>query len=874
MANTLKKALLISVTAAAFSPTATALAQDADKAVSIFAEEIIVTARKREEGVQDVPIAISAYTAASLDARGIVSTEQIAAFTPNLTFQNNPGFSGGTNIAAVYIRGVGQFDFLGSIEPGVGMYVDGVYLARSVGGIMDLVDIERLEVLRGPQGTLFGRNTIGGAINITTVKPSDELSGKASALFGDDNRIEFRASANVPVNDTLFVRLSGAYLARDGYVERIFDNPAGGNDLGNKDSIIGRLQVRWEPTDNFTVDFSIDGTRDESNGTPFVTRGARTSSLFFNPNQLPIVPPFDPNMTTGGGGEGGGMANPFFFPFNLAETGGTLPPGVAPGFFPADQQFYQLNPPFDAPTDNFGVLANYLSSFPPPGAGAPSGCLNFFEPYTGFGSADACFGPQWFEGSIGRFRNAGSDPSFSESSIWGASLDLNYDLGNVQMRSITAYRSIKSEFANDFDGTPIAIASLVDSFDQEQISQELQVLGQAFDDRLNWIVGGFYFKEDVDNLNDVIFTPVTVRSGGVIENKSLALFGQATYELTSQLSVTAGLRWTKDDKTFDSNPYQFILQSNVGPGIAGGFDSCPGAQTAAECTPENDTDGIPNNGPFSVFDARQSEQNAKELNPYVNLSYKWTDDILTYFSFSQGFKSGGFTQRVFPPLPEIPSVDPETVDAFEVGFKSMLLEGMLRLNGAAFYSNYNDIQVQGFTVDTGVAPIYFNLASGATIKGFELDYALFLPDGWYMEGAVGYTDAAYDEDGFPTGALVGVTADSAFERVSKWVATAAVQKTIDLGSAGTLTPRFDWAYRSAFANDASNVPEITQPSYSVFNSTVRWESEGGAYTFLVGVNNIFDKDYFFSGIFNNNEPTFKVIPNRGREWYARIGAAF
>ena len=141
-------------------------------------EEVVVTARRREEGLQDAPIAISAYTGDSLDYRGITTLDEISRFAPSLTLENNPSFGGASNSAAIYLRGVGQKEFLPTTEPGVGLYVDGVYIARSVGAILDLVDIERLEVLRGPQGTLFGRNTIGGAISITTLKP--EIGGERS----------------------------------------------------------------------------------------------------------------------------------------------------------------------------------------------------------------------------------------------------------------------------------------------------------------------------------------------------------------------------------------------------------------------------------------------------------------------------------------------------------------------------------------------------------------------------------------------------------------------------------------------------------------------------------------------------------------------
>lgn len=907
-----KSAALTSVAAAAFAAPQ-AFAQN-DDGMSIFAEEIVVTARKREEGVQSVPIAISAFSGESLEARGITQTDDIANFTPNLTFQNSPGFGGGTNVAAIYIRGIGQFDFLGSIEPGVGLYIDGVYIARSVGAIMDLVEIERLEVLRGPQGTLFGRNTIGGAISITTKKPNEEFGGNASAAYGDDSRVELRASVNVPATDELFFKVSGAYTSRDGYVTRINGNPHPdfGDDLGNQDTVVGRFQARWEPSTSFSADLSFDYSNDKSNGAPFVTRGARFGSQFFNPNGLPLAPPPLP-------GPEGGPAFPDF-----SQIGGT-PSGngfernlvdIVPGADPA-ALFYQLNvreqallngapatfvAPIDGAVDNFILLNNFLASYGP--GGVPGTCVSApFQPYTAFTNDPACYGPQYFEQNIGAFNNAGTDRSGSETTVWGGSLELNYEWENVQLKSITAYRSLESLFEGDLDGTPTNVQYLIDEIDQSQFSQEVQVLGTAFDDKLNWIAGLYYFDESVDNRNDVFFTPVSVRSGGIIDNTSFAAFAQGTYDITDKLALTAGVRYTRDDKTFDSGPYQFILSSNVGPDFVGGFAACPDALgdegSASQCpaagqlfAPAYDpndptttlqpvqlaTDangeliplplGVA--GPLTVYETRVTEQEAREVNPYVNLSYQWTDDIMTYASFSQGFKSGGFTQRVFPPLAAVPSVGPEKVDVYEVGLKSMLFDNQLRLNVSLFRTDYDDLQVQGFTLETGVAPVYTNAAS-ARIEGFEVEYALFLPEGFYVEGGVGYTDARYLEVA-PT--LLGVTADNKLAFVPEWTATAAFQKQFDLGAFGTLTPRFDWSYRSKVFNEASNVEEIAQPGYSVFNTTLMWRDADDGFSIQAAVINLTETDYIHSASFNANAPGFNVLPNRGREWYIRLGYEF
>jgi len=277
----------------------TALAQEQrESGASEILEELVVTARRREEGLQNAPIAISAYTGETLEYRGVTKLDEITRFVPNLTIENNPSFAGASNSAAIYIRGIGQKEFLPTSEPGVGLYVDGVYIARSVGAILDLIDIERLEVLRGPQGTLFGRNTIGGAINITTVtpEPGDEFGGEIGAAYGTDDRINLRGALNIPMGDTLAARVSVASFQQDGYVDR-----SDGIDLGNDDTITGRLAVAWRPSDRLSLDFRLDATRDKENGPAMELLGIDFTDLSQLNGLVAAVPPpmaFVHNITT------------------------------------------------------------------------------------------------------------------------------------------------------------------------------------------------------------------------------------------------------------------------------------------------------------------------------------------------------------------------------------------------------------------------------------------------------------------------------------------------------------------------------------------------------------------------------------------------
>ncbi|MCF7981327.1 MAG: TonB-dependent receptor plug domain-containing protein, partial [Pseudomonadales bacterium] len=224
-------------------------------------EEIVVTARKREESLQDAPISITAFSGEGLEQRNITALADISQITPNLVFNANAPISGSSATASVFIRGIGQNDYTLVTEPGVGIYIDGVYIARSVGGALDLVDVAQIEVLRGPQGTLFGRNTIGGAISITSKNPNEELGGKVQLTLGDDDLMDFKAKLNLPISETLMSSISISSKQRDGFVK----NVETGRDLGDDDSLSGRVALRWLPSDSVAIDVNVDATREREN---------------------------------------------------------------------------------------------------------------------------------------------------------------------------------------------------------------------------------------------------------------------------------------------------------------------------------------------------------------------------------------------------------------------------------------------------------------------------------------------------------------------------------------------------------------------------------------------------------------------------------
>lgn len=770
-------------------------------------EEMTVTARKREEGLQSTPIAISAFSGESLEFRGVDRVDGIADFTPNLSFDNSPTFGGASNSAAIYIRGIGQKEFVPTVDPGVGLYVDGVYIARSVGGILDLVDVERIEVLRGPQGTLFGRNTIGGAISITTRKPNEELSGRISATYGTDDRLDLIGSVNVPLASNLFSTFSVGRKTQDGYVDR-----PDGTDLGDEDVLTGRIALRWLPSDAFEVNFSAEGTRSRENGPAMTLIGI---------DKGPVI------------NRGTGLPDPNTPPMALINN----------------------------------QMASFFAGWPAPGLGAPDVYPPCVAPaFMGTPAPEdvnmavpGCYDNRYI---VGKGHNQGTAPAFSDTDIWAANLTLDWQLSaNYSLKSITAYRDLDADFARDGDHSPQHVSQYLDHMQLRQFSQEFQFNGLSLNDRLHWVLGLYYFKESGDNENILDFVMSNFRSGGAIDNKSLAAFFQGTYDITDQLHLTLGIRHTSEDKKF--RPDQIILQ-NYFAGSGDPMLDAPFMQAGERIIPY-----------------LWKKQSISKNTPMLNLSYDWNDDLMVYGSYSEGFKSGGFTQRVFPPiipgamgypadmteLERIPGFDPEEVKVYELGFKYSTPGHRVRLNGAVFHTKYDDLQVQVFT---SVAPVTKNAAS-ASINGFELEMQAVPADNWFLEAAAGYLKAEYDKvDPIDT----WLYKNDKFERVPKWSLSAALSRQFDLAAGGTLTPRIDWSWRTKVYNDAFNAPQLTQSSFSLVNVNLTYTDKSGNYDIVAAVKNLTDKEYMHTGVWGTAFQTIEGVFDRGRQYSITVRARF
>lgn len=769
------KLLMGSALAVLAIASAPAFAQQTD-GVEVDASEleiITVTARRVSENLQDSPVAISAFGENAIRERAINNVSDIGKFTPSLSFDSAAAASGSSDSVTVFLRGIGQTDFNMTVDPGVGIYLDGVYISRSVGALLETRDVESIQVLRGPQGTLFGKNTIGGALIVTSRRPDEQLGGNIEATTGSYNRIDVGARINVPVSEDFRFYVSGLALTRDGYVERLVD----GQKKGNQNSYSGRFVAEWDATPDFNLLLSADYTR---------TRERAVATTLLDVNENAIFPLFH---------------NVFL------NAPGCLPP---------------------SPTSN------------------PS-----------------CYNAQWLTGDKDKTNESG--PNRSVSDVWGVSLNASWDAGPVTIKSITAYRELDSAFAVDIDQSPLAIQRTENDYTQNQFSQEFQLQGDGFGEKLNYTLGLYYQHEGGTDINSLFTAPTDFRSGGSVKNDSYAAFAQFIFHATDNLNLTLGGRYTSEDKRF--SPDQEVLrvhpaaQAPLPPGFPTPFFLTNPVTSMAAGSPQ----------PLRVGDivlpAVQRTTSANEFTPSVTLDYKFTPDMLGYFTFSRGFKSGGFTQRVFPPEPEAPAFEPEFARVLEIGVKVELFNRHLRLNSALFDTKYSDLQI---IVNDGFAPKVRN-AGKARIRGFESEAQLVVTDAFRLTGAVSYLDAEYRE---VDARAAPVTVDSALANTPKWTANAGITVEPYDGEAGRVVLQGDWSYRSATYKDAINTPSLKQDGYSVFNMSATFDAAQG-WSVTGGITNLTDKRYIISGYSDLNfiGSTYGVY-SRPREWYLKLGYSF
>lgn len=730
-------------------------------------EQVVVTSRKQSENIQEVPISVAAFSAKTLETRGINNVAQIADYIPNVEIDVSAAFSGSQSILAPFIRGIGQTDFAITFEPAVGLYVDGVYFARSVGAIIDLLDVERVEALKGPQGTLFGRNTIGGAINVTTKDPSRTFAVNGQITTGNFNRLDTKVAVDIPlIEDKLLSSFAVSLVNRDGHVRRIpftgetnddlanprtppFSEVGVDNDQGNQNNDTYRTKLVWVGSEKFKATFIGDYTRVREN-----QNGSTLLDVFDEFNGAPTI---------------AGAFN--------ACSAGLLPPELCADI--ARSPGLDLNGA--TPFDNRFVTG---------------------DPFTTFATGDG-----------GSRIDAG-----------GVSLSLDYEVNdNIDFKSITGYRKLRSQFGEDQDFGPTSFASAGFVMPQEQFTQEFQFIGKS--DKLKWVGGLYYFTENGAVTDQVVLGNGLVQVFGenTVDNQSYAAFGQATYNITDKWSVTGGARFTFEEKELTGRQREF-----------NSFVLRVGLVTPAD---------FPTDDLTLFFPPGENRQTFSEPTFRLGSEYKFSENIFLYGYFAQGFKSGGWSTRVTSPVLEAPIFDPENADTYEIGLKTDFADNRFRFNVSAFYTDYQNLQV---TVQRGISPFVENAAQ-AEIKGVEFDLQWKATRNLLLSGNAGFLDAEYTD--IEEGALI--QEDFGFVNTPEFSSSVSLDWTIPFGDdKGRLIFHIDASSKSEIFNNVENTELLRQPGLTLVNTALSYEGASRDWKVTVGGTNITNETYLVSGFFN------------------------
>ena len=615
-------------------------------------EEVIVTARRRMESLQETPLAVTALNADALRDAGVRNLADLNQLAPNIDVSSA---NGSAPLASVYIRGVGQRNTGANIDSGVGIYIDDVYLGRPDGALLDINDIQSVQVLRGPQGTLFGKNTTGGALVFTTNKPLDEFEGSVGVRVGNYDRLDVDFVLNVPLLDSLWTRLSGVSVSRDGYIDNRFD----GRDYMDEDRQSLVWQTRWLPAESLTLDLNVNW--------------AETEQLM-RPQKCMLVPGFQ-----------GWQAELFNTIAITPATGRTL-----------DDYCADAADVGDANTVISDLGGDYLA------------------------------------------RNKG----VSFTAQWELSDDLS-------LKSITAWRYTEAEQNDELDHTGIPFLHRTNSVhpfngaaETDQYSQEFQLIGSAFDDRMQYVAGLYWFSEETSGRTNVnflgpfdpavadLFFLNSSASQLASDNKSVSAFAQVEWEYSARWRSTFGLRYTDEERKLARNRFSVdaaTLDSNGGPalGLGGGLYAVQ--RPGFEYNPQFD---------FELMDVTAGKTTDSDVSPMATVQYlidgnDLIDTGTVYLSYSEGFLSGGLSEA---PSGDLETFKPEQVENWELGFKLDLMGSRLRFNGAFFYADYTDRQLTTLVINTATnspAPATINAAK-STIKGFELETTWLATPQWLL----------------------------------------------------------------------------------------------------------------------------------------------
>jgi len=826
-------ALMTALAAPAYAQDdqSTDAAQTADEAGQ-RTTEIVVTAEFREASLQDTPIAITAVNAEMLEARGQTNIAQVAAQAPNVSLRPQPQ-NGGSGLIA-FIRGVGQVDFNYALDPGVGVYIDDVYIPTLSSSLLELIDLDRVEILRGPQGTLAGKNAIGGAIKLFSAKPRGDGSGTLRVGYGSFNELTVRGMADFALSDDLAVRVSGMTRGRDGYVamldyglthptSNVPNNNARGRgnfdyeSMGGQNITAGRLALRWTPSDRIEVNLSGDYTREDSEAIPTVLIAAGAAGANFNP------------ASTGISVNGAGT------PLLVGKNGQPVPLDCR--FVPAGQ--YSC----DTGRNLIGYDPRYVSY---------SNFMDGMEP-----SAQSPFKP-YFALPITEFRG------------WGVHGNLTFDISdNAQLVYIGSYRAYNSKFGQDQDATPVPVAQLDNELNHWAWSSELRLNFDVADGLVEGTVGGFYLDQEgtytarVD-LNYVGIPIDFIHGPDTTPSTTKAVFGTVTLHPTDSLSLSGGLRYTKDKKDYT------YFRSNPDGTLPNGFN----------CFVLNGPFSEPNCLLAGIFDLTGSFRGTRWDWRGV-ADYRFSDNLLAYASVSTGFKGGGVNPRPFVADQRL-SFKPETLTTYEVGFKADLLDRRVRLNGAAFLNKYEDIILGKLVCPESSLPspcLRPANIGAADVKGFELEASVFPVEGLSIEGSVAVLDFEYTSPttGTPpvlVGSSIPANAITPYTPELTYAIGGQYDHETDMG---TFSIRLDGSYQGKVFTTSENSIWSKIPGRFLANGRLTWTTMDADWKVSLEVQNIFDKYYFQTVSDARNPGSLGIVsgvPGLPRTWAVAVERRF
>jgi iron complex outermembrane recepter protein len=714
-------------------------------------DEITVTAQKREQSLQDVGIAVTAFTGDQIQELGFTNTTDIVAMTPGLNYTVPNAESSQINF---FLRGVGLNDFADANENPVAVYVDDIYRPAMGGLSFQLFDMERVEVLRGPQGTLFGRNTTGGLVHFISRRPTEELDGYFNATYGDFDQIKLEGAIGGPFSDSVSGRLSLAMNQHDGWTEN-----RAGPDYNETDAQAARAQLLFTPTDSFDVLFN--GWWSDNDASVGAWQHQATK-------------------------------------FNAA--GESVPLG------PNEQ-----DTSVDCNAD--GVL-DAADARPAPG----TDCFGYRDT-----DGDPWAGDYDRDGRV-------------EVETSGLSANVQWQLGNLELTSITAFQTVDRLQSEDTEAGPFPLILPTFTAETDTFSQELRIGGG--NESLQWLAGLFWFDNEVNgnyildltNLGFVFFDANYTQ-----ETESIAVFGQVEFTLNDSWTLIAGLRAANEEKTLD---YLNVDESGL-------FEFLFGDATAFDF------------GPGSVGDLARHDNDS--VSGKLQLDWRPTEDLLLYGSVSQGTKSAGFnvgfldqTFLFASNTPETIPFDEETLRSYEIGFKSTILDGRARFNGSAFYYDYEDFQTFRFEL---LNQVIFN--ADAEVTGAELELQASPTDGLDLALGLAVLDAT--AEGIPS-PLDGTPRDRDMVAAPDLSANALVRYAWPaLG--GRLAVQA-WAnYQDEIFYDIQNVPVSREDGYTVSNLRFSYTSGDERWELAAFAHNITEEEYLsytfdFTGVFGFNQQAY------------------